>query len=422
LKGHLTMSSKERDRKVVLESVRCGGVTLSEAALALGLSRRQATRIYGRYCREGDDGLVHRSRGKRSNRRAPEAFRVRVLARYKERYAGFGPTLAAEKLSEEGLVVDHETLRRWLVAEGRWQRHRKRRQHRQRRARRACRGELVQLDGSHHRWFGPDGAEHCVMQFIDDATGERLAVMDTEETTVAAMRGLRLWVERYGIPRALYVDCKSVFHTARVPTVEEQMAGETPLTQFGKVCRRLGIALIFARSAQAKGRVERAHGVLQDRFVKELALRGIADIEGANVLLCNGFIEDLNRRFAVAPLDKHDRHRKVHKGLRLDDVFCFEETRRLANDWTVRYKNRFYQVHEAQKGPLPKPKDRIAVCTRLDGTVFLAFRDKPLSFSECDEPPAKSRAPVPAARAPRSPKRKTKPAPNHPWRKKAVRP
>jgi hypothetical protein len=343
-----------------------------------------------------------------------------VLARYKERYAGFGPTLAAEKLSEEGLAVDHETLRRWLLEAGEWERRRKRRQHRQRRVRRACRGELVQLDGSHHRWFGPDGAEHCVMQFVDDATGERLAVMDAEETTAAAMRGLRLWVERYGIPRALYVDCKSVFHTDRAPTVEEQLAGETPLTQFGKACRRLGIALIFARSAQAKGRVERAHAVLQDRFVKELALRGIADIEGANALLCNGFTEDLNRRFAVPPRDARDRHRKVPKNLNLDDVFCIEETRRLANDWTVRYKNRFYQVHEAQKGPLPKPKDKIAVCTRLDGTVFLAFRDKPLRFSECDEPPGKP--PAPAARAPRPPKQKTKPAPDHPWRKKAVRP
>jgi transposase len=419
LKGHLTMSSKERDRKAVLESVRCGGLTLSEAASALGLSRRQATRIYGRYCREGDAGLVHRSRGRRSNRRAPEELRERVLARYAERYAGFGPTLAAEKLAEEGLVVDHETLRRWLVQAGQWERRRKRKAYRQRRERRACRGELVQLDGSHHRWFGPDGAQHCVMQFIDDATGERLAVMDAQETTEAAMRGLRLWVERRGIPEALYVDCKSVFHTDRSPTVEEQLAGETPLTQFGKACRRLGIALIFARSAQAKGRVERAHAVLQDRFVKELALRGIADLEGADALLRDGFMEDLSRRFAVAPREKRDRHRKVPKGLDLDNVFCFEETRRLANDWTVRHKNRFYQVHEAQKGPLPKPKDRIAVCTRLDGTVFLAFGDKPLSFSECDEPPAKPPAPAPAARAP---KRKTKPAPNHPWRGKAVRP
>jgi transposase len=416
------MSTKERERKAVLSSVESGSMTLEEASEVLGVSRRQATRIYGRYCREGDAGLVHRSRGKRSNRRSPEAFRRRVLARYAERYAGFGPTLAAEKLAEEGLLVDHETLRRWLVAEGQWTRKRKRKAYRQRRERRACLGELVQLDGSHHRWFGPDGAEHCVMQFIDDATGERLAIMDGEETTEAAMRGLRLWVERYGIPQALYVDRKSVFYTDRLPTVEEQLADETPLTQFGKVCRRLGIALIFARSAQAKGRVERAHGVLQDRFVKELALRGIAGTEGANALLCNGFMEDLSRRFALAPRDKHDRHRKVPKGLRLDDVFCFEETRRLGNDWTVRYKNRFFQVREAQKGPLPKPKDRIAVCTRLDGTVFLAFRDKPLDFSECGEPPGKAKAPAPAASAPRPPKRKTKPAPSHPWRKRAVRP
>lgn len=422
MEGHLLMSAKERQRKVIVSSVETGGMSLAEASVVLGVSRRQMTRIYGRYCREGDAGLVHRSRGKASNRGKPTAFRTRVLTRYREVYAGFGPTLATEKLAEEGLVVDHETLRRWLQADGLWEQQRKRQRYRQRRERRACRGELVQLDGSHHRWFGPEGDQCCVLQFIDDADGRRLAIMDVEETTEGAMRGLWQWIERYGIPQALYVDCKSVFYTDRLPTLDEQLQNEPPLTQFGKACRRLGIQLIFARSPQAKGRVERAHGVLQDRLVKELALHNITDIEGANALLRDGFIEGLNQRFARPPKSKHDQHRKVPKGLKLADVFCFEETRQLTRDWTIRYRNRWFQILRQQRGPLPKPKDKIAVCTRLDGTLYLAFREKPLAFNECDEPRPKSRTATKSADPPRPAKDKTKPAPGHPWRKRAVRP
>jgi transposase len=420
VKGHLLMSAKERERKVVMEAVADKSMTLMEASKRLEISRRQATRIYGRYRQQGDAGLVHASRGRSSNRRKPEALRQQVLARYLEVYEGFGPTLAAEKLAEEGLAVDHETLRRWLLAAGKWKRQRSRKPYRQRRERRARRGELVQVDGSHHRWFGPEGDQCCIMQFIDDATGDRLAIMDGEETTEATMRGLWRWVERHGIPRALYMDRKSVFYTEREPTHEEQLKGETALTQFGKVCRRLGIELIFARSPQAKGRIERAHSVLQDRFVKELALQGIADIDGANALLANGFMDNINKRLACPPKDKRDAHRKVPKGLDLADVFCFEDTRQLNNDWTIRYKNRFYQVHRRQKGPRPKPKDQLAVRTRLDGTLYLAFDNKPLAFEEC-EPPHKP-APKANASKPAAPKRggKRKPPPDHPWRKQAI--
>jgi hypothetical protein len=304
-----------------------------------------------------------------------------VLKRYAGRYQefGIGPTLAAEKLGEEGLAVDHETLRRWLMEEGYWKRTRKRRAHRSRRERRAHFGELVQMDGSHHAWFGEERGRSCVMEMVDDAQGTVEAMMGEQETTELAMRSLWRWVERYGIPQALYTDRKNVFVTDREPTLEEQLADEEPLTAFGKACKKLEIEIIEANSPQAKGRVERKHGVLQDRLVKELALRGIKTIEGANRLLQNGFVEKLNEKFARAALEAEDFHRPVPKGLELAEVFCFEVSRTLSNDWTIRQDNRYYQITEDNR-PLPRPKEKVLVRRRLDGTLSLLHQGKPLKF------------------------------------------
>ncbi|HLC30593.1 MAG TPA: ISNCY family transposase [Dehalococcoidia bacterium] len=287
MKGHLLMSEKERRRKAVFDMVALGAWTLVEATEHLGLSYRQCRRSYQRYRQEGDAGLVHRSRGRRSNRQTDPGVREAILHRYDEVYEGFGQTLAAEKLGGEGYGVHHETLRRWLLAEGKWQRKRKHSPYRSRRERRAQFGALVQMDGSLHHWFGQDHPQSCLIEMIDDATSIRLALMAKEETTEACMRLLWQWVERYGIPRALYTDKKNVFIirarpsryefiTDRPATLEEQLAGEEPRTAFGKACAKLDITIIPANSPQAKGRVERAHGVQQDRLVKSqraLALR-----------------------------------------------------------------------------------------------------------------------------------------------------
>ena len=244
--------------------------------------------------KEGDKGLIHRNRGRPSNRRKAPEVKEMALALYREQYWDFGPTLAAEKLVErDGYEVNHETLRRWLLAAGLWKRQRNRPKHRQWRERKAHFGELVQMDGSHHRWFSGQEDKDCLMDMVDDATGRTLALMSEEETTVAAMRVLWAWVEKYGIPKALYVDWKNVYVTQREPTLEEQLSGELPLTQFGRACKKLGIEILPANSPQAKGRVERKHGVYQDRWVKELRLAGIRDIEGANQSLL-GFTESLN--------------------------------------------------------------------------------------------------------------------------------
>lgn len=417
MEGDMLMSRKERTRKSVLDQVKSGTLRLCEGAQILGLSYRQCKRVYARYRQEGDAGLVHRRRGRSSARAMAPEMREKVLARYEERYQGMGPTLAAEKLAEEGLVLDHETLRRWLIAAGLWQRARKRGPHRTRRPRKEHFGELVQFDGSHHAWFGPDHPRACLMNLVDDATGRTLATMDVQETTEAAMRTLWKWIERYGVPKALYCDRKTVYVTEREPTVEEQLAGQEPLTSFGKACEKLGIQIITAYSPQAKGRVERNHGVYQDRLVHELRLAQITTIEQANALLHNNFVDQLNAKFARPAPHPRDLHRQLAKNVELRDVFCFDEYRTVGNDWTVRHENRFFQIHKANKH-LPKPKHKVLVRTWLDGSIYLLYNGHKLNYERIDEPPRKPAKP--AAKKPNANKPTSKPKPrhDHPWRKR----
>jgi transposase len=412
--GHLLMSSKERVRKVEFEGVVEGRMTIREVSQKLGLSYRQSRRSYKRFREEGDAGLVHRSRGRPSIRARPDEFRRAVLERYRERYEGFGPTFATEKLAGDGYELNHETLRRWLIADGQWSRKRKRGKHRARRPRREHFGELVQMDGSHHEWFGAGRPRSCLMNMVDDATGTTMALMAEQETTEVAMRLLWGWIERYGIPKALYTDKKNVFVTDREPTIEEQLAGEQPMTAFGKACKKLGIEIIRAHSPQAKGRVERSNGVYQDRLVKELRLHAIATVEGANTLLAQGFSEALNARFDHEPASPTDFHRRVPKRLNLAEVFCCEEIRTLQNDWTIRYKNHFYQILKENR-PRPKPKEKVAVRVLLDETIQILYRDKKLKYEPIAQPaPSKTEKLSPAI-APK-PSRQWKPAPDHPWR------
>ena len=418
MEGHLIMSAKERRRKVEFEGVRKGRLTIREAAMRLELSYRHCRRAYKRFCEQGDEGLAHRSRGQVSNRAKPQAFKEAVLLQYLGRYDGFGPVLAMEKLAEEGYEVGRETLRTWLLEEKLWEPRRKRARHRKRRERKAHFGELVQMDGSHHRWFGEGYPMSCLMDMVDDATGRTVALMDEQESTELAMRTLWLWCRRYGIPQALYTDKKNVFVTDREPTVEEQLAGEEALTEFGKVCRKLGIEIITANSPQAKGRVERKHGVYQDRFVKELRLREITTIKEANKLLQNGFVHTLNRKFARSPRSDTDFHRPVDAECDLREIFCFEKTRTVANDWTLQCETRFYQILK-QNNPLPRARQKVTVRRLLDGAVQILYHDRKLKFKEI-APPAmplcytEPAAPKPAQKEEN--KKKYKPAPDHPWR------
>jgi transposase len=259
----------------------------------MAVSYRQAKRLYGRYRVEGAKGLRHRSAGRRSNAARSADERGRIVALVREKYSGsvderFGPTLAAEHLaSEDGVQVHPDTLRRWMVASGLWSRRRKRSPYRRRRERKAHFGELVQLDGSFHPWFEQRGPQSCLLTMVDDATGQSLGHFATQETIWAAAGVLRGWIEQHGIPRALYTDWKNVY--VRPPNQEERATGAEPLTQFGRMCAKLGITIIPASSPQAKGRIERHHGTHQDRLVKKLRRQAIADLAAANTFLATQY-------------------------------------------------------------------------------------------------------------------------------------
>lgn len=306
----LRMSEKERRRLMEVSKVVAGEQRIADAAFKLAVSYRQMKRSMARFGREGDAGLCHRNRGRLSNRCKGPEMKAAVIGIYEEQLLGWGPTFAAEKIVEMGHDVDHETLRRWLLAAGLWKRARKRKPYRRRRERKEHFGELVQIDGSPYDWLGT-GREIWLMDLVDDATGKGLFRLFEHETTEAAMVVTRQWVKRYGVPCALYSDRHTIYHTDREASLDELERGERPLTVFGKACAKLGIEIIPASSPQAKGRVERRNGVLQDRLAKELQHRKIRTIEEANAFLDGGYIDAFNERFEKAPGSSVDYHRSL---------------------------------------------------------------------------------------------------------------
>jgi transposase-like protein len=415
--GAVYMSQREWRRAACLGRVREGSITLQVAAEEMGLSYRQAKRLWRRYLKEGDEGLRHGLRGRASNHGSSLA-RERVLALMRGPYDGFGPTLAAEHLAKDGLHVDHETLRRWMVREGMWERHRKRRPYRRRRQRKASWGEMVQMDGSPHDWFEGRGPRCVLMVMIDDATNRTLARFFPEETTEAAYRVFEAYVGRHGLPQSLYVDRDSIYREPRQPTTQEALAGEEPLTQFGRAMKELGVQLICAHSPQAKGRVERRHGLLQDRLVKEMRLQGIADIAAANAYLAKTFLRDLNRRFTVPPLHPGDGHRPVPPGVKLAEVLSWQEERVVHNDWTVHWHNRCFQV-DARERKQNLAGKTVLVRELLDGTIQLVYGGRKLAWTELQQRPTRPEAQPRRLRGNQPGRTPWKPAADHPWRGRA---
>jgi len=410
------MSEEEVRRAGVLKRVKAGELTQIEAAEVLGVSYRQVKRIYRRYREEGAKGLVHRSAGKPSNRARPAKERQRIIGLVRKHYSGgpgerFGPTLAAEHLAEDhGISVDAETLRRWMLAAGLWTRERKRKPYRQRRVRRAHFGELVQMDGSFENWLEDRGPRGCLIHMVDDATSTSLATFAEEETTWGVADTLRAWVKQYGVPRALYVDWKSVYQS--VPTARQKQAGVVPISQFGRMCEKLGIELIGANSPQAKGRVERGHGTHQDRLIKKMRLKKIAGYEAANQFLANGYLAQHNAKYAVAAREEADYHVRVPPRLDLEQVFCLEEERVVSADWVVQYGPRWLQIGGEGQKVRVEPAAKVKVREHRNGSLSLWWQRTKLRWHAIAERPRKA--------AP-SPKRhivvRRPPAAEHPWRK-----
>ncbi len=412
------MSKQELRRVEVLGRVKRGKLKLVEAANLLELSYRQAKRLKKRYEEGGPQALVHGNVGRASNRAKPAEFRKQVLQRVRERYGGepherFGPTLASEQLwQDHELAVAPETLRRWMPAAGLWSRRRKRKAHRARRERKAHFGELIQVDGSHHRWLEGRGAQGCLMNFVDDATGLGLCRFSEQETTWAAADLLTAWVGRYGVPKALYCDWKNVYK--RRATSREELEGIEPETQFGRMCAKLDIRIIAASSPQAKGRVERHHATHQDRLVKKMRLRGIADYEAANRYLDESYLAEHNEKFAYEPAAGADFHGRIPKRLDLKWVFCLEAERVVSNDLVVRFENRFLQLEPKRNQGLGGGA-RVRLEQARDGDLRVVYKARAVAWSEIAKPRPKRRPE--AQLQPRVALASRKPAAKHPWRR-----
>jgi hypothetical protein len=406
----LLMNQKERVRLVVMEQVKRNELSLAQAHDVLGLSYRQTRRVWRRYRLEGDKGLVHGLRGKPGPRAIGSALKKRILARYEERYPDFGPTLAAEYLAAEGMEVDHETLRRWRLAQGKPRLRRRRQRHRQWRERKPCFGAMVQLDGSDHDWFEGRRKRAVLMVMVDDATGQVWARFFEQETTRASYDVFEAWVRRSGLPQSLYVDRDSIYRCEGVGSIADQLAGKEPQTQFGRAMEQLGVDLILANSPQAKGRVERMNGTLQDRLVKALRLEGITDLPAANQYLIKTFLPDLNRRFKVKAASAADVHRAVPR--ELNEVLSWEHERVVQRDWTVSCASCRYQLDRRHES-LNLAGRKITVRTLRSGAVQLVFRGSKLHHRRL---PARPQRPMPLPAAVK-PARITRVNAEHPWRR-----
>jgi len=416
----IALSQRERDRLRVLHEVKQKQITQIEAARRLKVSDRHIRRLLFRLGEQGDRAVIHGLRGRPSNRRLTAGFEQKVVARVRQRYADFGPTLAAEHLAQEGLPVSRETLRKWMAQASLW------RPRSQRvktihvwRERRASFGERVMQDSSPFRWLEERGPACQLIAVIDDATSRLWGRFTEHDTTEENLRTLGGWLERYGRPLAHYTDKNSIFRMAGPAALPEQLRGEKARSQFGRALRELGIEWIAAHSPQAKGRIERLFETLQDRLVKEMRLTGIDRIEAANHFLQMRFLPEWERRFSVAPRNPRNAHRRLYREQRLEEILSVRVVRKVADDHTVSWDGNRWGVprEEVCAGLRGAP---VEMERRLDGSHWLRFRGRYLRLRHCPEPASRAVSPSglrPPVLTAKQQSRVYKSAPpNHPWR------
>jgi hypothetical protein len=402
------MSVKELRRVSVIRQTMEKQLTQVQAGALLGLTPRHIRRLIERVAQAGAQGLVHRGRGKPSNRQIPEPVKTKALKLYEKQYGDFGPTLAAEKLAERhGMAVNAETLRGWLLAKGVTHFQRRKRPHRAWRERRAHVGELIQLDGSHHDWLEGRGPRCVLMAYIDDASSRVYARFYAYEGTLPAMDSFQRYIQQHGIPLAVYADKHTTYQSPAPPTVADQLAGVTPTSQFGRALGELGVELIPAHSPQAKGRVERLFKTVQDRLVKELRLAEVSTLEAANQFL-ERYLPIYNRHFAVQPAQAADLHRPCPAHRELDRLLCLKTIRCLRKDFTIVYQGGLYQIHETIRAP------HVWVEEHVDGTMRITHQGRRLGFHAITSRPVKIVTVTPV----HSPRCPVTPRPDHPWRRR----
>jgi len=404
----IIMATQEELRRLhVIEKVLERGLKQVEAAEILSLSSRQIRRMVKRVKEEGQRGIVHRSRGQPSKRKLADQLKEKVIELYRKSYQDFGPTLACEKLLErDGVSISDETLRRWLIESGDWRRTRKRRKHRQWRERKGHAGELVQMDGSHHAWFEDRGEPCVLMGYIDDAKGNAFGRFYDHEGTMPAMDSFRRYIRKYGLPLKVYLDGLSTYKSTAKPTIQEQLEGVEPLSEFERALKELRVEVSHAHSPQAKGRIERLFRTFQDRLIKEMRLKGIGTIEEGNRFLAE-YLPIYNKRFSVRPREKEDLHRPLPKGMDLNAILCIKTERTVRNDFTVAHNKKLYQIKEATKA------SKVIVQDRMDGSMRITYQGHTLRFREITERPAReNKQPVIRRR-----RRTYIPPADHPWRR-----
>src|ERR1700741_992022 len=375
------MSRQEFSRLEVLLRVQSGRLRVSDACALIGLQRRQVFRLLRGLKQDGATSLLSKHRGKPSNHRLPAEVRTLARSIVRERYADFGPTLAAEKLSEHhGCSVSRETLRGWMIADGLWQDRRQRLPvpHQPRR-RRDCLGELVQIDGSEHAWFEDRGPPCTLLAVVDDATSRVVQVRFVpSEATFDYFRATRAYLEAHGKPVAFYSDKHGIFRVN-----SKDAAGGDGVTQFGRALLALNIDIICANSPQAKGRIERAFGTLQDRMVKELRLAGVSSIAAANAWL-PGFISDYNARFGLQPSNGKDLHRPLTASDNLDEILAWREVRTVTHNLTLHY-DRMLLILDPTPLARSLVRKKVVVVNYPDGRFTVQFNGAVLGFKVFDK-------------------------------------
>jgi len=406
----ITMSRKESRRLHIIHEALEERITQKEAAALASLSERQIRRLIRRIREEGDEGLCHRTRGKASNHRISLKIKERALKLFKQEYSDFNLAHASELLADtHGIALHRETLRLWLREAEIPYKKRKARKHRQWRERKSHFGELIQMDGSHHDWFEGRGPTCVFMGYIDDATGTVSGRFYAYEGTIPALDSMKRYIMRFGLPQSIYLDKHAAYKSKGEPTIEEQLAGQEPMSQFERSLAELEVEVIHANSPQAKGRVERLFRTLQDRLVKEMRLARITDVEKANEFL-RTFLPRYNRKFKKPALSQADLHRPALHSRELDRILCIKEERTLRNDFTVMHNSKLYQIENITRAK------KVMVEEWLDGSLRISHKGRNLEYREI-ESVVKEKAHVACLR---EKKRSWVPPLTHPWKKTFV--
>jgi len=410
----IAMSKKEIDRLRILHRVTDRQLTQVYGAKLLSITDRQVRNLLYKIREEGDKGIVHGNRGRRAANKMSTEMEERIGRIVERKYPDFGPTLASEKLFElDGITVSKEKARRIMIVKGLWKvRKKKKRGGHPWRERKHYFGEMIQFDGSHHMWLEERGPEMVFMGYIDDATNHIFGRFYEYEGTYPAMDSLSRYIKRYGLPRSIYMDKLKTYKATRQPTLYEELRGEGPLSQYQRALKELGINDIHANSAEAKGRVERLFGTLQDRLIKEMRLVKVKTIEEANEFL-DDYLPRHNERFSKKALKEGDLHRPLPDEVNLHDIFCLKDIRTINNGYIVRWRGRRFLIDNAS---IAMRKRKIEVSEHFDGKLTFKLSGRYLKFHEIFEPkPLKIQSKKERVKVKR--KGKYIPPPNHPWRR-----